>query len=350
MLDKRNYELDYIRELQIKYERDPLLLERVLFAFGLLEAIKRVGMPFVFKGGTSLMLLLSHPMRLSTDIDIIVEPGTDIDYYIEEANKLFPFKSSQEQIRVGKNNIEKRHFKFYYDSPLKDDDFYILLDVLFQKNNYTSTVEKPISNDLVQVIDPEIFVTVPSINCILGDKLTAFAPHTTGIGFQKSLEVIKQLFDVATLTDEITSFSEVKDTYRKVIQSEIEYRGIDINAEDALKDTIQACACIISRGHIESEEYPLYLSGITKITGHIFNIKYSGEVAAIDACKVMCLAACVLANRDEMVKINNSEDYITEKISMKEYSKLSYIKKMKLEAYGYLVEAVKIIEREEIKI
>lgn len=69
MLDKRNYELAYIRELQIKYERDPMLLERVLFAFGLLEAIKRVGMSFIFKGGTSLMLLLSRPMRLSTDID-----------------------------------------------------------------------------------------------------------------------------------------------------------------------------------------------------------------------------------------------------------------------------------------
>lgn len=217
MLDKRNYELEYIRELQIKYERDPMLIERVLFAFGLLEAIKRVGMPFTFKGGTSLMLLLSRPMRLSTDIDIIVEPGIDIDYYIEEANKLFPFKSSQEQIRVGKNDIEKRHFKFYYDSPLKDDDFYILLDVLFEKNYYTSTVEKSINNELVRVIEPEIFVTVPNANCILGDKLTAFAPHTTGIGFQKNLEVIKQLYDVATLTDEITNFSEVKDTYRKVV-------------------------------------------------------------------------------------------------------------------------------------
>jgi hypothetical protein len=187
-------------------------------------------------------------------------------------------------------------------------------------------------------------VTIPSVNCILGDKLTAFAPHTTGIGFHKNLEVIKQLYDCATLTDEITNFSEVKDTYMRVVKSEIGYRGIDIRAEDALQDTINACACIISRGHIEPEEYPLYLSGISKITGHIFNIRYSGEKAAVDACKVMCLAACVLANKDEMVKIKNPEDYITEKISMKEYSKLSYIKKMKLEAFGYLVEAVKIIE------
>jgi hypothetical protein len=343
MLDKKNYELEYIRELQKKYERDPILIERVLFAFGLLETIKRVGMPFTFKGGTSLMLLLSHTMRLSTDIDIIVEPGTDIDYYIEEANKLFPFKRSQEQKRVGKNDIEKRHFKFFYDSPLKNDDFYILLDVLFVKNYYTKTVLKPINNELVRVIEPEIFVSVPNVNCILGDKLTAFAPHTTGISFPKNLEIIKQLYDIATLTDEISDFSEVKDTYRNVVQSEIGYRGIVIEAEDALKDTIQACACIISRGYIEPEEYKLYLSGISKITGHIFNIKYSGEMAAIDACKVMCLAACVLTNRDKMIIINKPEDYLFEKISLKKYSKLSYIKKMKLEAYGYLIEATKIM-------
>ena len=72
MIDKSVYELDYIRELQKKYASDPGLIERALYAFGLLEAIKRVGMPFCFKGGTSLMLIFEKPARLSTDIDILV--------------------------------------------------------------------------------------------------------------------------------------------------------------------------------------------------------------------------------------------------------------------------------------
>lgn len=74
MIDRRIYEIEYIKELQKKYKKDPALLERVLYAFGLLEAIAQVGMPFVFRGGTCLMLLLDQPMRLSTDIDIIVKP------------------------------------------------------------------------------------------------------------------------------------------------------------------------------------------------------------------------------------------------------------------------------------
>lgn len=121
MITKETYTLEYVNSLREKYKKDPSLLEGVLFAFGLLEAITRVGMPFIFKGGTSLMLILDHPLRLSTDIDILVKPGTDVDHYINEATKLFPFKTFDEDRRVGKNNIEKRHFKFIYDSPLRND-------------------------------------------------------------------------------------------------------------------------------------------------------------------------------------------------------------------------------------
>ena len=43
----------------------------------------------------------------------------------------------------------------------------------------------------------DLKVNLPDKNCILGDKLTAFAPHTTGIptGEDKELEIKKQLFD-----------------------------------------------------------------------------------------------------------------------------------------------------------
>lgn len=50
MIDKKTYEIDYIRELQAKYNSDPGLIERALYAFGLLEALRSVGMPFCFKG------------------------------------------------------------------------------------------------------------------------------------------------------------------------------------------------------------------------------------------------------------------------------------------------------------
>ena len=85
MITKENYTESHIRELQAASRSDPGLIERTLYAFGLLEALRRVGLEFTFKGGTSLLLLLPYPKRLSTDIDIVVDPATDIDSFIQKA-------------------------------------------------------------------------------------------------------------------------------------------------------------------------------------------------------------------------------------------------------------------------
>ena len=116
MLAKDNFSKQHIEELRRVNGNDPALLERTVYAFGLLEAIRQAGMPFIFKGGTALLLLLDKPMRLSTDIDIIVEPDTDVDRYIKEAGKIFPFLDSEEDIRIGRNNIEKRQQHLKEDS------------------------------------------------------------------------------------------------------------------------------------------------------------------------------------------------------------------------------------------
>lgn len=111
MILKENYEAQHIRDLQVASKGDPGLIERTLYALGLLEALAAVGLDFIFKGGTSLLLLLPKPKRLSTDIDIVVNPGTDIADYIEKASHIFPFTAMEEQERIGRNNIVKKHFK-----------------------------------------------------------------------------------------------------------------------------------------------------------------------------------------------------------------------------------------------
>ena len=51
MLTKDNFTLEHIQEIHGNTNVDPLLLERSIYAFGLLEALVRVGMPFIFKVG-----------------------------------------------------------------------------------------------------------------------------------------------------------------------------------------------------------------------------------------------------------------------------------------------------------
>ena len=85
MLLRENYTAEHILRLREETGADSSILERTVFAFGLLEAIRSVDMPFIFKGGTSLLVLLDKPRRLSTDIDIIVNRDTDVDGYITVA-------------------------------------------------------------------------------------------------------------------------------------------------------------------------------------------------------------------------------------------------------------------------
>lgn len=57
MLLHNNYTAEHIANLRAKTEANPFILERTVFAFGLLEAIRSVDMPFIFKGGTSLLVM-----------------------------------------------------------------------------------------------------------------------------------------------------------------------------------------------------------------------------------------------------------------------------------------------------
>lgn len=344
MIQPISFAEEHIRELQKNSKRDPVLLERAVYAFGLLEALVRVGMPFIFKGGTCLMLLMERPRRLSTDIDIIVKPGTDLDAFIEAAARIFPFQSVEEQKRVGKNQIVKRHFKFTYDSPVNHRPLYILLDVLFEENHYAELVAREIRTELL-ITEPEyLTVQLPSADCILADKLTAFAPHTTGIPLNagKDMEVMKQFYDVSSLLDIFSDFGNVARTYQKIAKAELAYRGLDAAVEDCLWDTFDAALCIAARGKYRAEEYPIYVKGIRELRGHIYAENYSPEIAAIRAAKVMYIAACLLTG-NEFVRVDDLAEFNTLKLTTGKLMPLSYLRKASLEAYAYIIKADRLL-------
>ncbi len=348
MISKNTFSLEHIKELEKESGAQIAIIERTMFAFGLLEAIIQTGLQFIFKGGSCLMVLLKEPKRFSTDIDIIVPPGTDIDEYIAKAGKIFPFFHVEENFRAKRNNIEKRHFKFLYISPLNDNPVTVLLDVLFEENHYSSIIKKPISNKLLLTEDDDVEVSLPCINCILGDKLTAFAPHTTGIGIddKKELEIIKQMFDCATLLREMTDFSEVKETYNDIVKVELAYRELGISREEVLLDTIKSAAVIVGRGSLyKSADFSIYSTGIRAIGSHLLSKKYDFATAGLDAAQVMYLAASILNNSKSFGLIEVFSKYKDLRIESKEYSSLNPIKKISLETFAYLYEASIIVEK-----
>lgn len=347
MLLRDNYTAEHIAKLRKESGADPSILERTVFAFGLLEAIRSVDMPFIFKGGTSLLVLLNEPRRLSTDIDIIVDPNTDVDSYIDKASKIFPFVRVEESKRKGINNIEKRHFKFYFISPRTGKEINILLDVVFEDNPYLKMTEKPIRNSILLSEGEDLVVNIPDRNCILGDKLTAFAPHTIGVpfGVDKELEIIKQLYDCWTLLQEMDDYKTVSSVYDKVSRIELGYRGIDSTTADCLKDTIDSCICIMGRGSVRPEEYAYFSSGINAMQGHLFGGRINGENVSAYASEVMYLATNLLTGQAEYERITNPDTYRDVQLKLKGIKKISSIRNTNPLAYAYMVKSLQLLNK-----
>lgn len=346
MIKQETFTKENIDRIVSKYKVDYELAARAVFALGLVEALSKVGAKFVFKGGSSLMLLFDTPKRLSTDVDILVTPDYDIKTYLDKAAKIFPFKGIEESIRKTNKKIAKKHFKITYASTNSDKEFTVLVDVLFADNHYKKTLHVPINNDLLLCEGEEYFVDIPSSESLLGDKLTAFAPHTIGINFfnedysnDKRLEVIKQFYDVSCLFDISNDFTAVKETYEKIANDEIGYRELDNTCIDCLTDSFNSALSILSLGKFGKEDYPNYISGFKKIAGHILGKRFNPNNANMDASKIMFLSACLIKN------INPFNYQIQDQDLLKDtsYNQINFVRKIDKIAFNFAVTAIKIL-------
>lgn len=147
MIKKTCLKETWIRKKSQEINSDPILVERVIFAFELLSLlIKKGRIPLVFKGGTSLMLLIPGLRRLSIDVDIITQADDEtLKNAFQNLTRRTLFKRWDEDTRRENKEIPKKHFKFYYDSPVTGSELYILLDILQSKQIYPSVKKKRLS-------------------------------------------------------------------------------------------------------------------------------------------------------------------------------------------------------------
>jgi hypothetical protein len=260
-----------------------ITLERQLFAFCLLECIISMEIEFIFKGGTALILLLDETKRFSTDIDILISRPD-----MSKLESLFSKIANPDSIFIKFVKDEradvpfpKAHYKFFFNSIYKNDDQdgYILLDAVFEKNPYLNIVKKQVKNDVLFSTEPYLSVSMPSITDIMIDKLTAFAPHTIGVRFERvskegasrdqSREVIKQWFDVNELYKKFMDKEKLKLRYISLSRFEIEQRNLEIDYSACLTDTIHVVLCYLSKGKRNPETYEKMKKGIRSLNSFV---------------------------------------------------------------------------------
>jgi hypothetical protein len=332
---------------------DKTLIEKTIRAFSLLESLALSGCPFTFKGGTACMLHLCSSRRLSIDIDIICPPGTDISQYVRKYSGKYGFTDIQLVERLSSHNVPKSHAKCFYKVSYvtSKDEEAILLDVLFEELHYEKVVQLPIASPFLKTEGETVLVNVPSAEDILGDKLTAFAPHTSGIPFFKkdrncSLEIIKQMFDVAALFDVCQDFKLTHDTFRRFGMTELGYRGLDdATTDDILKDSIRTALCISLRGFENEEEFQWLQGGIKRIGGLILSERYHLDPAIRDSAKAAYVAALILTHSTEVHRYETTpiEEWQDAVIGQVLTNKLNKLKKAYQEAFFYWWQTDKLL-------
>ncbi len=349
MIDKASYELEWIRRVSTSLGKkgDPKLLEKVIYAFTLLEQLVVHKLNFIFKGGTSLLLSTHPPRRFSIDIDIITfTPQKEIEVLLDKivATGLF-IRWVDDNERKSAVEAPVAHYKLYYKSKVDahKPEEPILLDVLFAENPYPKLKEYTVTHNWIVTDGEPTKVNIPVFESLLGDKLTAFAPTTTGILYTKNrpVEIIKQLYDVGFLFDLSSDFELVKKSFLKVVHEEIAFRKLDITWKHVLQDTTETCRLLAQRDQARQEFIHLQ-TGITNITNFILD-RFKIEEAITASAKTAYLCSLLEADKTRVpLRFESPAQIAPLTIEGMNHIKLNKLKKTNPEAFYYWHKSIEL--------
>lgn len=319
------------------------LLEKTIGALYLVENLAGNGLDFIFKGGTSLVLLLNVLKRFSVDVDIITTESKRkvlqcINNIVENDNIFIRVEENKRE-NSASQRMDLQHYKFFFESAIDRTEKYILLDIAYEENKYPQIISKKIQNDKLKVTS-ELEVKLPSIESILGDKLTVLATKTTGISYNsgKELELMKQLYDVDKLFNESENVNIIRESFINIATRELEYRRLfEITYIDVLNDIEDFCRDIIllDQEHIKKINF-----GMKSLKNFILEKNFLIDIEVLTAASKILYLIRLIRNKESVIQKYSENAEISEIIVLPEYIKrLNKIKKYNKKAYYYILKS-----------
>jgi uncharacterized protein YeeX (DUF496 family) len=200
----------------------------------------------VFKGGSAVQILLGdHWNRLSVDTDICTNASLEeIDSIVESIKNKFGDGVFSYTPRASEL---QSYFASYRIStpPITDVSRTILLDVQLIKPGYQ--VQDTRLESFFYKSD--ITVKTPTINSILGDKLSVIGPTTIGRKLNDSrngIEYAKHFYDINSLSNNLTNINETKETYSSILDIQEKIRDKKYQLDRCINDAQLTCqiACL----------------------------------------------------------------------------------------------------------
>ncbi|MEN9443679.1 MAG: hypothetical protein RIS47_569, partial [Bacteroidota bacterium] len=193
-------------------------------------------------------------------------------------------------------------------------------------------------------------VKTPTFENILGDKLTAFAPNTTGIPYYKSnrsmsMEIMKQLFDIGNLFDVVKDVNRIKETFFLISQTELIYRNLPNHTpNDVLNDIIQTALGISTWGKAGECNYAEIQKGIERLKQFVISDRFLIDNAILAASKAAYISTLMKTGNTEIQCFDKATDLSELSILDPTYNKLNKLKKNNREAFWYWWNTFKISE------
>jgi hypothetical protein len=351
MITQKRISKEWIDAVAKSNKADKTLVEKIIRALLLLEGLSESGLNYIFKGGTALMLLFNSGKRLSIDIDIIVpEKGKDLTDILGKICETKGFAGFERQERITGTNIDKEHYKLMFVSSLDQQESHILLDVLKEKIHYQDIIERPVDSVFVNQENEPVMVCLPDFNNILGDKLTAFAPNTTGVPYRKGskemgMDIIKQMYDIGCLLDKADNPEIVSAVFSSFAETELLYRENQCSIENVLNDIIETSLSVCLRQSIGKADFDILAKGIVQVKPFIFSEPFHLEKAITYAAKAVYIASVIKHSVMQFKHFNPAIDMKSWIITEPMNTKLNKIKKSNPEAFFYLYQTFVLPDR-----
>lgn len=356
MISEDVFREEYIRAIkeQKEFARiNPANLEKMIYAFFLLELLKHEKLDFVFKGGTCLALLFDKPKRFSIDVDILTSQSREeIEKVLSRItdDKKFVRFVLDEKRSYQVDSIPKAHYYFSFNSVIDKRETGIMLDVLFGENFYPKTKETEINNSFLKIEGEVSKIITPTINSLTGDKLTTFAPNTTGYQYKKELElqIVKQLFDLSFLFDEINDYEEVFNAFEAKVKTLNTYPNNNWKSETILDDIFNSSLILSTSGALlqsdEMYKYEEFETGVSRISDFLIQRPFHIQTAIEAASKVALLSAKIkMQNANLLEPFNETEGLAKYIIEDQRYSLLNKLRKQATLSLYYWNLAIKTI-------
>jgi hypothetical protein len=150
-----------------------------------------------------------------------------------------------------------------------------LLDIVFCDNPYLELVKKPLNKQPLILRDTTAVVDIPTAEGLFGDKLTACAPKTLGLKLteDRDMEFLKQVIDLGTLFNLVSSVGEIKKAFDSAIYQENIFRGSQFTREDVISDILDVAwkysQWLLKGADNSFEEISCINRGLDRLGNHI---------------------------------------------------------------------------------